>query len=61
MVELTIADQYPQTAGYEIRAGLGRKAFDHPCAYRKSNPDILVVQSAQDRTADNAFDRLGGP
>jgi hypothetical protein len=31
-----------------------------PCAYRKSNPDILVVQSAQNRVTENASNRLGG-
>jgi hypothetical protein len=30
------------------------------CAYRKSNPAILVVQSAQDRMADSASGCLGG-
>jgi hypothetical protein len=30
------------------------------CAYRKSNPSILVMQSAQDRTAPNASRCLGG-
>jgi hypothetical protein len=30
------------------------------CAYRKSNPAILMVQSAQDRMADNASGCLGG-
>jgi hypothetical protein len=30
------------------------------CAYRKSNPAILMVQSAQGRTADNASDCFGG-
>jgi hypothetical protein len=30
------------------------------CAYRKSNPGILMVQSAQDRTADNASNCFGG-
>jgi predicted thioesterase len=30
------------------------------CAYRKSNPVILMVQSAQDWTADNASGCLGG-
>jgi DNA helicase-2/ATP-dependent DNA helicase PcrA len=29
------------------------------CAYRKSNPAILMVQSAQDRMADNASGCLG--
>src|SRR5712671_5299983 len=28
------------------------------CACRKSNPDILVVQSTQDRTAENASSSL---
>ncbi len=31
-----------------------------PCACRKSNPDILVVQSTQDRTAENASSSLNG-
>jgi hypothetical protein len=30
------------------------------CAYRKSDPGILMVQSAQDRMADNASSCLGG-
>lgn len=30
------------------------------CAYRKSNPAILMVQSFQDRTADNTSDCLSG-
>ena len=30
------------------------------CAYRISNPGILMVQSAQDRMADNASGCLGG-
>ena len=29
-----------------------------PCAYRKSNRGILVMQSAQDRTRDNVSDPL---
>jgi hypothetical protein len=29
-------------------------------AYRKSSPSILVMQSAQDRTAQNASRGLGG-
>ena len=28
------------------------------CAYRKSNPDVLMVQSAQDRQAENAANGL---
>jgi hypothetical protein len=30
------------------------------CAYRKSNASILVMQSTQDRTAQNASCCLGG-
>ena len=30
------------------------------CACRKSNPDILVMQPAQDRTAKNVTDGLNG-
>jgi hypothetical protein len=30
------------------------------CAYRKSNPGILVVQSAQNRATENAPNCLGG-
>ena len=30
------------------------------CPYRKSNPGIFVVQSAKDRAADYASNRLGG-
>jgi|HubBroStandDraft_2_1064218.scaffolds.fasta_scaffold1686927_1 hypothetical protein len=32
----------------------------HGCAYRKSSPSILVMQSTQDRTAQNAPRCLGG-
>jgi hypothetical protein len=30
----------------------------NPCPYRKSNPDVLMVQSAQDRQAENAANSL---
>jgi hypothetical protein len=30
------------------------------CAYRKSSPSILVMQSTQDRTVQNASRCLGG-
>jgi NAD(P)-dependent dehydrogenase (short-subunit alcohol dehydrogenase family) len=33
---------------------------DITCAYRKSSPSILVMQSTQDRTAQNASRCLGG-
>ena len=35
-------------------------AVDFRCAYRKSNASILVMQSPQDRTAQNASCCLGG-
>ena len=31
-----------------------------PCAYRKSNPGVLVVQSAQNRATEDASNWLGG-
>ena len=31
----------------------GRLKLDQACAYRKSNPDIFVMQSAEDRAAKN--------
>ena len=34
--------------------------LDNTCAYRKSSPSILVMQSTQDRTAQNAPRCLGG-
>jgi hypothetical protein len=39
---------------------IGLFCFVVACAYRKSNPDILVVQSAQNRVTENASNRLGG-
>jgi hypothetical protein len=36
------------------------KAATVTCAYRKSHPAILMVQSAQDRTTDNASRVFGG-
>jgi hypothetical protein len=32
--------------------------FRFTCPYRKSNPDVLMVQSAQDRQAENAANGL---
>jgi GcrA cell cycle regulator len=37
-----------------------RKPARTTCAYRKSSPSILVMQSTQDRTAQNASRCLGG-
>ena len=33
---------------------------DEPCACRKSNPNILMMQSAQNRTAKNVSGPLNG-
>ena len=38
---------------------LGQAELD-PCACRKSNPDILVMQPAQDRTAKNVTNGSDG-
>ena len=37
-----------------------RRRLHGRCAYRKSNPGILVVQSAQNRATENASNCLGG-
>ncbi len=42
------------------RFRLAEKVGAQTCHYRKSNPGILIVQSAQDRAADNASGCLGG-
>jgi hypothetical protein len=39
-------------------APVEHQGMDRAC--RKSNPATLMVQSAQDRMADNASDRLSG-
>jgi hypothetical protein len=31
------------------------------CPYRKSNPDVLMVQSSHERLGDDAASRLNGP
>ena len=43
----------------EVAEPVGR-ALAAPCAYRKSHPGILMVQSAYDRRQDNASGCLGG-
>jgi hypothetical protein len=40
-----------QVAAFEV--GRDEKVSGDACAYRKSNPAILMVQSAQDRAADD--------
>jgi hypothetical protein len=36
------------------------KQVNTPCAYRKSNPGVLVVQSAQNRATEDASNWLSG-
>ena len=36
------------------------RPLEATCAYRKSNPGILVVQPAQNRATENASNCLGG-
>jgi branched-chain amino acid transport system substrate-binding protein len=64
-VELVVADHMQKP---DIGASIARKWYDNEgvdaifdgCAYRKSNPGILVVQSAQNRATENASNCLGG-
>src|SRR6476659_9152667 len=42
------------------QSGIQKTDTAIPCAYRKSNASILVMQSTQDRTAQNASCCLGG-
>jgi len=44
-----------------VSLSMGTIANCNPRAYRKSSPSILVMQSTQDRTAQNASRGLGGP
>jgi putative transposase len=45
---------------YALYEQCRERAQREACACRKSNPDILVVQSAQDRTAKNVSSALNG-
>ena len=36
----------------------GLPLFIHPCPYRKSNPDVLVMQSSQERLGNDAANGL---
>ena len=58
------AVEFPVRSGLDDRGKFGlvfcREARIGACAYRKSNPAILTVQSAQDWMADNASGCLGG-
>jgi RNA-directed DNA polymerase len=47
-------------AARKMRAGPAGSACRSRCAYRKSSPSILVMQSTQDRTRQNASLCLGG-
>src|SRR5205814_634353 len=40
--------------------GLASSTIQSPCPYPKSNPGILMMQSAQDRLADNTPGCIGG-
>jgi hypothetical protein len=42
-----------------VAEGIERTVFDS-CAYRKSNPGILMVQSAQNWATENESGCLGG-
>jgi DDE superfamily endonuclease len=60
-----ILDNHSAHISREARAWLatrpsGRFELTFTCAYRISNPAILMVQSAQDRAAENASNFLGG-
>jgi hypothetical protein len=61
------ANSFPfrSTARAGLEIGLARRmligsALLRTCAYRKSHPALLMVQSAQDRTTDNASRVFGG-
>lgn len=55
----------PSGSQYEMRhTGLNKNRSSHGfagCPYRKSNPEVLVMQSAEDRDSDYAADPLDGP
>jgi hypothetical protein len=57
-----VADSDEQGLGDNRRGKSDHRSphLEAGCAYRKSNPGILVVQSAQDRAAENASNFLGG-
>src|SRR5258707_1805284 len=50
----------PQGDEYIIETKLMSSIDNWGCACRKSNPDILVMQSTQDRTAKNVSSSLNG-
>jgi len=43
-----------------LLAQIGWRMLD-PCAFRKSHPDILMVQPAKDRVGDDGSDVLDSP
>jgi hypothetical protein len=55
-----VIERYSAEGARERHAELAREVVGTRCAYRKSNPAILMMQSAQDRTADNASGCLDG-
>ena len=48
------------TAAVEAPTTTKSTAMEAACACRKSSPSILVMQSTQDRTGQNASRCLGG-
>ena len=52
--DLEAADECWHVYYGDVRAGTIAKRIGIPCACRKSNPNIFVVQSAEDWAAKNA-------
>ena len=50
----------PGKRGGGKRTVIMREVVNGRCPYRKSNPGILMMQSAQDRSTENASGCLGG-
>ena len=50
----------PSRTGSIVITVFGDAIVPRGCVYRKSNPGILVVQSAQNRATENASNCLGG-
>ena len=56
----TSAAMEATTAAVEAPTTTKSTAMEAACACRKSSPSILVMQSTQDRTGQNASRCLGG-
>jgi hypothetical protein len=48
-------------ADIDALSEFGHSAAANPCPYRKSNPDVLMVQSAEERLGNDAADFLDCP